>query len=517
MNQKKSIFLYSIIVAFGGFVFGLDAAIISGTINFITVEFGLNDLQIGTVVSAPGFGVIFALLVTGYLVDKYGRKGTLIMIALLYLVSAVCSAFAPTFETLVAARFLGGLAFTSLSVSAMYIGEITPAHLRGKMVSMNQVNTVVGLSAAYFINYIILKISNPGSEYYVNLGDQKWRWMLGSEILPALAWLLLLFIIPQSPRWLIMKNRIAEAKEVLKKLVPESELESTLLELQTNEGATDQKEETFFTKFKEIFDPRLRKIFWLGLTVSIIQPITGINAILFYAPTVFEQAGVGTDTAFMQAVYIGVVSLVFTFIAFVLIDKIGRRPLTIFGLVWASASLGICTYGFNKATYSFNQESISVLTKKYPKLDFENLEGKSYESDVVFKSDLKQKFGENTFRQIESDLLTQSAKLPAMLILFGILGFIAAFQLSIGPVLWVILSEIFPTKLRGVAIPTFAFVVSVVSYFVQQFFPWQLTHMGAKYIFLFYATVTAIGALVLIKILPETKNKSIEQITQELQ
>lgn len=157
--MKSKTFFYATIVAFGGFVFGLDAAVISGTIKFITTEFGLNDIEIGTVVSAPGFGVIFALLATGYLSDKLGRKGTLILIASLYLISAIASTFAPNFIALVVARFVGGLAFTSLSVAAMYIGEIAPANMRGKLVAMNQMNIVIGLSAAYFVNYLILQLS----------------------------------------------------------------------------------------------------------------------------------------------------------------------------------------------------------------------------------------------------------------------------------------------------------------------------------------------------------------------
>ncbi|AWV96738.1 MFS transporter [Arcticibacterium luteifluviistationis] len=511
MNKKS--YLFSFIVAFGGFVFGLDAAIISGTVNFISVEFGLSDLQIGTVVSAPGFGVIFALLATGFFVDKYGRKSTLLIIAFLYLVSAILSASAPNFTFLVAARFLGGLAFTSLSIAAMYIGEIAPAHLRGKLVAMNQVNTVVGLSAAYFINYFILSATQNSDSFiapYIT-NENAWRWMLGSEILPALVWFLLLFLVPPSPRWLVMKGRDEEAYQTLKLLYPLAEADKSIIELKQSNDSTDQTL-GFFQKLSLLFNTNSKKVLWLALAVSIIQPITGINAILFYAPTVFEQSGVGTDAAFTQAAYIGIVSLIFTFLAFILIDKVGRRPLTILGLVWASLSLGICTYGFHKATYSFTENAINNLSEQHPAYDFKSLEGKLYESDVVFKAEMKTIFGQESYRKLESDLLSQSANLPATLILVGILMFIAAFQLSIGPVLWVILSEIFPTHLRGVAIPAFAFVVSLVSYLVQQFFPWQLTQMGAENIFMFYAVVTTIGAAVLIKILPETKNKTIEEI-----
>ena len=196
--MKKNSYLYAFIVAFGGLVFGLDAAVISGTVGFVSKEFGLSDLEIGTLVSAPGFGVIFALLGTGYFADKFGRKKSLIIIAIFYLVSAIGSAWAPNYAFLVAARFLGGLAFTSLSIAAMYIGEIAPPAIRGKLVAMNQVNTVIGLSAAYFINYYIVKNAQNADSWIgsLDLGDNQWRWMLGSEIPPAVFWLLLLLIIP---------------------------------------------------------------------------------------------------------------------------------------------------------------------------------------------------------------------------------------------------------------------------------------------------------------------------------
>ncbi|MEL7119181.1 MAG: MFS transporter [Bacteroidota bacterium] len=515
--MRYKAFLYAAIVALGGFVFGLDAAVISGTVRFITSEFDLSDLQVGAVVSAPGFGVIFALLLTGILADKWGRKKTLQLIALLYLLSALWSALAPDFINLVAARFLGGLAFTSLTLAAMYIGEIAPSHMRGKLVAMNQINTVVGLSAAYFVNYLILKASNSGAAWVTNLGIEQytWRWMLGSEIIPAAIWFVLLFIIPRSPRWLIFNGKMEEAKQVMATIMPASDIPKEVKNIQEN-IALAGSDHSIKAQLKKLFSAGMRSTFWLGLAFAIVQPITGINAILFYAPTVFEQLGIGTDAAFMQAVFVGVVSLVFASLALLLIDRIGRRPMTLFGLLWAVVSLGLCAYGFRCATYTITPESITALHEVVDTDHLAGLVGIEYTSDVGFKKALGEALGEHAVRDHGSILLQSSAEMPVTLILIGILSFIAAFQFSVGPIMWIVFSEIFSTQVRAVAIPAFALVVSIVSYFVQQFFPWQLTNMGASDIFLFYAITSAIGFIALFRLLPETKNKSIEEIEEIL-
>lgn len=515
--MRTNAFRYAAIVALGGAIFGLDAALISGTVRFITEEFGLSDWQIGSVVSAPGFGVLFALLATGFLADKYGRKKIIQVIAALYILSAIWSTMAPSYYHLLAARFLGGLAFTSLSLAAMYIGEIAPTKMRGKLVAMNQINIVVGLSAAYFINYIILQASNSDASWVTDLGlgQNTWRWMLGAEIIPAILWFVLLFTIPRSPRWLVLQGHIEEARSVMARLMPAYQIEEEIAHIQKSiEKAGGQASP--WTQFKRLIEPSLRVAFIIGLTFAIVQPITGINAILFYAPTVFEQVGLGTDAAFMQAVFVGLISLVFTILALLLIDKVGRRPLTLWGLLWAALSLGICAYGFHHATYTLTDESLATLPATLDTSPLQSLLGIEYDSDISFKDAVKQALGESTARSYESQLIQSAADLPASWILFGILSFIAAFQFSVGPVMWVIFSEIFPTRVRGVAIPAFALVTSIVSYLVQQFFPWQLSHMGASDIFLFYATASAIGLLAMYKYLPETKNKSIEEIEATL-
>ncbi|MEM9527532.1 MAG: MFS transporter [Bacteroidota bacterium] len=508
MNSRA--FRYATIVALGGFVFGLDAAVISGTVKFITQEFGLSDLQVGTAVSAPGFGVLFALPVASYLSDRIGRKSMLQLIAAVYLLSALGSAFAASFEMLVAARFIGGLAFTSITLASMYIGEIAPPEARGKLVGMTQINIVVGLSAAYFVNYLLV-----GQAETLQLGNDVWRYMLGSEIIPALLWLVLLFTIPRSPRWLMLVGKEPEAEQVLHRLLPGERVAQAILEIKES-LIVSGPQLSFADQFREFVSRHYRKVFWIGVVFAIFQQTTGINAILFYAPTVFEQLGGGEDAAFSQALYIGLVGLVFTILALLLIDRLGRRPMTIYGLLWAVLSLLLCAYGFHTATYELNEDALASLGEVPGIEKLAALQDVVYSSDIAFKSALEEQLGVTTARAHEGELFQAAANLPATLILVGILSFIAAFHFSVGPIMWIVFSEIFSTRIRSVAIPTVAMVTSIVSYLTQQFFPWQLANMGGRDIFLFYGLTTGVGLILLYFILPETKGKTIEQIEEEL-
>lgn len=512
-SKNFKAFQFAFIVSLGGFIFGLDAAIISGTVRFITTEFQLSDLRIGAVVGASGFGVLFALLGAGYMSDRYGRKATLKLIAILYVFSAIFSALAPSFMLLVAARFVGGLAFTSLSLASMYIGEIAPSNMRGKLVSMNQINIVIGLSAAYFINYLILQASGSGATWVTTLGmDQyTWRWMFGAEIIPALAWFALLFTIPESPRWLILMGRTNEARTILEEIQTEEQISSLIEDIKDSTTLETHKLSTF-EQVKQLFSPTMRTAFIIGFVIAVVQPITGINAIMFYAPTVFEQVGIGTDAAFIQAVYVGLSSIVFTVLALLLIDRVGRRPLILWGLLWAVVSLAVCSVGFGMASYQLTEDSLQNLTEEVEVEKLAPMVGIRYSSDVEFKNALKTALGESEAREHESKLIQAGGDINSTVILLGIMSFIGAFHFSIGPIMWVLFSEIFPIKVRGIAIPFFALVTSIISYLIQQFFPWQLSVMGASEIFLFYAGISGLGLIALFRYLPETKNKTIEEI-----
>lgn len=517
-SYKKNAFTYATIVAMGGFVFGLDAALISGTVKFISEEFGLNDIQLGMVVGAPALGVLLALLFAGYSCNKIGRRNTLIIVAALYVVSAVGSTLAPTYWTLLAARFLGGLAFTSISLASMYIGEIAPPKLRGKLVTMIQINIVIGLSGAYFINYLILQLASSDASWVsaYGLDTQTWRWMLGSEILPAIIWLILLFIVPRSPAWLLFNGREEEARKTLSKLLPADKIDIHIEEM--NESMLKSSgDRSTMSQFKEIFSKPMRVTFIIALTLAIAQQTSGINAILFYAPTVFEQIGMGTDAAFMQSIWTGLTALIFTILGLLLVDKMGRRPMIVGGMAWIVLSLGIAFYGFYTATYTLSKEAVTEMTEIENSERLNSMIGVEYGSDIELKKALIDTLGEEDARKHSSLLIQKSAHLNPILILIGILSFIAAFHFSIGPVMWVLFSEIFPISIRGIAIPFFTLITSTVSWLIQTFFPTQLATLGISNTLLFYASTVFIGMFILNKYLVETKGLSIEEIQLKLQ
>lgn len=517
-SYKKNAYLYSTIVAMGGFVFGLDAALISGTNGFITKEFGLNPIELGMVVGAPALGVLLALFFAGYACNKYGRLRTLQVVALMYVVSAIGSSLAPNYWALLSARFLGGLAFTSISLASMYIGEIAPPKLRGKLVTMIQINIVIGLSGAYFINYLILQLAASDATWVLEYGlkENTWRWMLGSEILPALAWFGLLFLVPRSPAWLFYNGKSEEARETLLKVLPAEEVDVQLKEMKVSVSNSSDDRSTL-SQLKEIFGKPMRVTLIIAMTIAIAQQTSGINAILFYAPTVFEQIGMGTDAAFMQAIWIGLTGLVFTILGLLVVDKLGRRPMIIGGMIWIVISLGISYYGFKTATYTLSNEAVSEITEIQNLERLNKMIGVEYSSDIEFKNAVTESLGEEGARNHSSLLIQKSAKINAILILIGILSFIAAFHFSIGPVMWVLFSEIFPISLRGIAIPFFTLITSTASWLIQMFFPTQLATMGISNTLLFYAVTVFIGLVILYRYLIETKNMSIEDIQKAIE
>ncbi len=514
-SYQKNAYTYATIVAMGGFVFGLDAALISGTINYLTEEFSLNELELGAAVGAPAWGVLLALIFVGYAVNTIGRKRALQISAAVYLISAIGSAFAPNYWIFVAARFLGGLAFSSISMASMYIGEIAPPKWRGKLVTMIQINIVVGLSAAYFINYLIQGLASSEAEWVrtLSIDTETWRWMIGSEILFALIWFALLSFVPRSPAWLTLQGRFEDAKNTLRKVIPENEVTAQVAEMEETMNAEGADHSTW-AQLKEIFNKPMRITFIIAITLAIVQQTTGINAILFYAPTVFEQLGMGTDAAFAQAVWIGLISVVFTILGLLAVDKLGRRPMIIGGMLWIIISLGICYYGFKTASYSLNQEHVTELTELQDKdkVKLNVLVGQSYESDIDFKKAITQTLGEEDSKANVDSLMKKAVNINGLLILCGILSFVAAFQSTLGPVMWVLFSEIFPISNRGIAIPFFTLITSLSSSLIQTFFPWQLENLGISSTLLFYASTVAIGLVILFIYLKETKNMTIEEV-----
>jgi MFS transporter, SP family, arabinose:H+ symporter len=504
----------TLIVALGGFLMGFDASVISGVVRFIELEFGLSTLQLGWAVSSLTLTATLGMMVAGPLSDRFGRRAILFVAAALFGISAIGSALAPTFAFLVVARMVGGLAVgASLIIAPMYIAEISPPLMRGRMVSFNQLNIVVGISAAFFTNYLILRLSQSDAGWAAALGfgDHAWRWMLGLETLPAVLYFVGLLFVPQSPRWLILKGREAEALPIMQQAVGSDAAAEEIAEIRASIAREAHLEKG---SLRDLFVPAMRFVLVVGIAVGVLQQITGINSVFFYAPVIFEQSGIGTDAAFVQAIFVGLTNLVFTVLAILLIDRLGRKPLLTVGLAGIAVAMFVLAFGFYQATYTFGPGAAEVAAEHAGAL--QPLIGQSYTSDVAFKNALRQALGEEVARVHESALIGQAIRINPTLILFGILGFVASFAISIGPVMWVLFSELFPNRVRGLAISFVGLINSAVSFLVQLVFPWQLATIGSGSTFLIYGLFAAAGLVFVSLVVPETKGKSLEELEREL-
>lgn len=511
-KEQKYTVKISLIVALGGFLMGFDASVISGVVRFIEPEFNLSKLQVGWAVSSLTLTATLGMMISGPLSNAFGRRYVLKWAAVFYAVSALASAMAVDLTTFVIARMLGGFGVgASLIIAPMYIAEIAPPKLRGRLVSFNQLNIVVGISAAFFTNYLILKLSQSGLAWTQTLGIDlnQWRWMLGLEVLPAIFYFGFLFIVPRSPRWLMMKGQDAEALKVLRKVTPEDQAIKDLAAVKASfEHISEEKK----APLSELFKPALRIVLLIGIVVAVLQQITGINSVFFYAPMIFEQSGIGADASFSQAILVGLTNVVFTILAILFIDRFGRKVLLIFGLAGIALSMSLLAWGFHQATYSLSAEAINNLPAHVDRAKAGQLIGKTFESDVVFKRAIQEVFGAEEAKTVEADFMAEAAKMNTLLILLAIIGFVASFAVSLGPVMWVLFSEIFPNYIRGIAVSFVGFINSGVSFLVQLVFPWELANLGSPATFLIYGVFATIGLVVIAIILPETKNKSLEEL-----
>jgi sugar porter (SP) family MFS transporter len=443
-------------VALGGFLMGFDASVISGVVTFIEPEFDLTKIELGWSVASLTLTATLAMMVSGPLSDRLGRRPVLKIAAVLFAISAVASAVAPSFLALVAARMLGGFGVgAALIIAPMYIAEIAPAATRGRLVSFNQLNIVIGISAAFFTNYLILRLGQSGLAWAdaLRLGEWNWRWMLGVEAVPAIFYFLALFAVPESPRWSVMNGKDDDALRVLQKVSGSPQAEADISAVKASLHAEQSTERA---ALRELFRPAMKPVLVIGISVAILQQVTGINSVFFYAPMIFEQSGIGTDASFMQAVLVGLVNLVFTVLAILFIDRLGRRPLLGAGLAGIAACMLLLSYGFG------------------------------------------------------------AADVNPTIILIGILGFVASFAISLGPVMWVLFSELFPNRIRGIAISFVGLINSAVSFLVQLIFPWELQTLGSSVTFLIYGLFAIVGLIIVMRLLPETKGKSLEELEAEL-
>jgi len=511
-RNKSHIVLISSIVALGGFLMGFDASVISGVVKFIEPEFSLSKLELGWAVSSLTLTATIAMMIAGPLSDRWGRKRVLSIAAILYGLSAILSALSPTFAFLVFARMLGGFGVgASLIIAPMYIAEIAPAKIRGTMVSFNQLNIVIGISFAFFTNYLILKLGQSGTEWTqaLKLDIYNWRWMLGLEVVPAIIYFIALFAVPRSPRWLMMKGKENEALRVMKKVVGEEDAVNDLEAVKLNLSSETYKRKV---RLQEIFSPVFKTVLTIGIVLAILQQITGINSVFFYAPMIFEQSGVGTDASFSQAIFVGLINLGFTILAMTLIDKIGRKPLLIIGVTGIAISMFVLAYGFSSATFSITDETVASLSPGVNTEQLQNISNIEFSNDVEFKAALRNALGTTMAAKYESEIISMAIHLNSTLILAAILAFVASFAVSIGPVMWVLFSELFPNRIRAVAISFVGFINSVVSFLVQLVFPWELTNLGTAPTFFIYGLFAALGLIFILYKVPETKGRSLEDL-----
>ena len=502
----------ALIVALGGFLMGFDASVISGVVGFIETEFSLTKIQVGWSVSSLALMATFAMMVSGPLSDRIGRRPVLRIAALLFGISAIASAVAPNFTWLVLARMLGGLGVgAALIIAPMYIAEMAPPKSRGKLVSFNQLNIVIGISAAFFSNYLILTLGESGGAWAdaLRFGEWNWRWMLGVETLPAVLYLVALLFVPESPRWLAMQGRDDEARAILAKVSGEAQADA---DLRAVRESIEAEQELADLSFRALLHPSLRLVLTIGLAVGILQQITGINSVFFYAPMIFEQSGIGTNASFMQAILVGLVNLVFTIVAMSLIDRLGRRPLLGFGLTGIAVCMLALAYGFGSATYKLDQAAIDGLPAEIDRTEISVLVDQTFDSDTAFRGAVNEVVGRDVYQQFESQLVSSAIAMNPTLILVAILGFVASFAVSIGPIMWVLFSELFPNRVRGLAISFSGLVNSTVAFLVTFIFPWQLETIGNSGTFLIYGLFAVVGLFFVMRILPETKGRSLEEL-----
>lgn len=509
--KQGAIFRISLTVALAGFLMGFDASVISGVVSALEKEFALDKLQLGWAVACLTLSATLAMLISGPLSDRLGRRAVLFLAAAAFAISAILSAIASSYEIFIFARMLGGFGVgAALIVAPIYIAEIAPAQQRGRLVSLNQLNIVMGLSAAFFSNYLILKLSQNFA-FWPSGDASVWRWMLAVEAIPALAYFLLLFAVPESPRWLVLAGRFEQARHVLRCLYTRESSEKIFASIQRHIASAPVG-----GQFRQLLTPSLRLALVIGVVVAVLQQITGINAVFFYAPMIFEQSGMAQDSAFLQAVLVGLVNVVFTLLAIALIDRVGRRPLLIIGTAGIAIFMTMLSLEYSRASYHIDQPGLEQIDEGLTANTRAGFTTKTFDSELEFRRAARASLGNEAYERHASQIVSAAIEINPLVVIAGILGFVACFALSLGPVMWVLFSELFPGHIRGLAVSILGLVNSAVSFLVQLVFPLQLQTMGAGHTFMLYAIMALVGLLILMRILPETKGHALENMQEVL-
>ncbi len=455
INLGYLVFL-SVVAALGGFLFGYDTAVISGTIAQVTEQFGLDALQQGWYVGCALIGSIIGVLFAGILSDKFGRKSTMILSAILFSTSAIGCAVSTDFNQLVIYRIIGGVGIGVVSIiSPLYISEVAVAQYRGRLVSLYQLAVTIGFLGAYLVNYQLLgySMSNPDAStgwWDLVFVSEVWRGMLGMETLPAIMFFIIIFFIPESPRWLILKGKEEKATNILERIYTSSK--EALFQLTETKSVLSSESKS---EWKLLLQPGIRKAVIIGVCIAVLGQFMGVNAVLYYGPSIFENAGLsGGDSLFYQ-VLVGLVNTLTTVLALIIIDKVGRKKLVYYGVSGMVISLILI------ATYFIYGESCGI---------------------------------------------------SSIFLLIFFLFYVFCCAVSICAVVFVLLSEMYPTRVRGLAMSIAGFALWIGTYLIGQLTPWMLQNLTPAGTFILFAIMCVPYMLIVWKLVPETTGKSLEEI-----
>ncbi|WP_396191383.1 sugar porter family MFS transporter [Flavobacterium sp.] len=446
-NNKNYILFIALSAALGGSLFGYDTAVISGAIGNLTEYFHLTPVETGWAISSALVGCLIGAFFSDYLSNRLGRRATMLITAILFILNSVGTALPNSFTMFVLFRIVGGIGVGIASmVVPMYIAEIAPPKRRGALVGNYQLAIVIGIVVVYFVNYFIALQGD--AQWNLNIG---WRWMFGSEIIPSILFLVFIFLIPESPRWLLQKGKSEQAVAVLEKINAPEDVAQVQSEIQNSLEQEDKGQ------WNNLVNPIYKKALFVGIGLSILQQLTGINAILYYAPEIFKSLGSSTDASLLETSILGVVNLIFTLLAIKWVDKMGRKPLLYIGSAGMTISLAaVGIFIYNEAVGNY--------------------------------------------------------VLPFLIL------FMASFSISWGPIVWVLLSEIFPNKIRSLALAISVFIQWVANFVVTQVFPslienqWLKDNFNGAFPFCLFSVICLFSLFFVWKKVPETKNKSLEQM-----
>lgn len=448
----------AVVAALGGFLFGYDTAVISGTITQVTAQFHLDTFQQGWYVGCALVGSIIGVLFAGVLSDRFGRKNTMLTSAVLFTISTVGCAVCADFDQLVVYRIIGGLGIGVVSiVSPLYISEVSIAKYRGRLVALYQLAVTIGFLGAYLVNFQLLNFSESSFSFNSALFhkvfmSEVWRGMLGFETFPAVIFFIIIFFIPESPRWLILKNKEHLAEKILGRIY--NTKEDILHQIRETKQVVE-KESGNKSGWSLLLKPGIMKAVLIGVAIAILGQFMGVNAVLYYGPTIFESNGLsGGDSLFYQ-VLVGLVNMLTTVLAIFIIDKVGRKQLVYYGVSGMIVSLLLIGFYFIKG------EALGI---------------------------------------------------SSFFLLAFFLLYIFCCAISICAVIWVLLSEMYPMKIRGLAMSIAGFSLWIGTYLIGQLTPWMLQNLTPAGTFFLFALMCVPYILIIWKLVPETTGKSLEEI-----